>query len=272
MAPQALYTSSNCSAAYQLNWSLSVFGEVPFPPYALNLENLNAALAKDQVKLLESHVRADNVVQFFLSSRPETRPSEIVRVVKGRWAYLSRSTQPIQLRRNYRITSVGSAKNDVVDAYVSRQPQRHAMVDPRVQKMIESLQYRDESLVLPVPRRNHYGESIVAYHLVVETEGNWHDVREAALTGYRNAVVAVGRKQNWPVARIGLVCNHMHILLGAGVGEAPAEIALSILNNLAYTQEMKAIFKFSYYIGTFGKYDLGAIWNHTDHGREKGSR
>lgn len=141
------------------------------------------------------------------------------------------------------------------------------MVDPRVQKMIESLQYRDDSLVLPVPRRNHYGESIVAYHLVVETEGNWHDVREAALTGYRNAVLAVGRKHDWPVARIGLVTNHIHILLGAGVQEAPAEIALSILNNLAYTQEMQAIFKFSYYIGTFGKYDLGAIWNNTDKDR-----
>ncbi len=266
MPPQALYTRTNCSAAYQLNWSLSVFGQAPFPTNFLNVEQLNSALANDQVRILESHLRSENVVQFFLSSRPEVHPSEIVRAVKGRWAYLARSTQPIKLRRNYRITSVGSVKNEIFDAYVARQPERHAMADPRVQSMVESLQYRDESLDLTERQRNHYGESIIAYHLVIKTEFNWNDVRESALQGYRSAVLAAGRKHAWRVGRIGLVCSHIHILLGAGVQDIPAEIALSILNNLAYTQEMKAVFKYSYYIGTFGKYDHGAIWNITDKG------
>jgi hypothetical protein len=31
------------------------------------------------------------------------------------------------------------------------------------------------------------------------------------------------------------------------------------MNNLAYVQGMKPMFRFSYYVGTFGPYDRGAI-------------
>lgn len=264
MSAHALYTLANCSAAYQLNWSLSVFGRVPFSRDALNLESLNTKLSTDEVKVLESHFRSENVVQFFLSSRPELQPSKIVRVVKGRWAYLARTAEVIQLRRNYRITSIGAAKSAVLDAYVARQPERHAMSDPRVQAMLQSLQYRDSSVDLTVARRNNYGESIVAYHVVVETAGGWHDLRQEALVSYRNALLSISRQHGWEVARIGLISNHIHILLGAGAQDVPGEIALSFLNQLADTQEMKPIFKYSYYIGTFGKYDRGAIWNSMD--------
>jgi hypothetical protein len=41
--------------------------------------------------------------------------------------------------------------------------------------------------------------------------------------------------------------------------ESPQDIALSYMNNLAYAQGMKAVFKYSYFVGTFGEYDLGVI-------------
>ena len=37
--------------------------------------------------------------------------------------------------------------------------------------------------------------------------------------------------------------------------KSPAEVALSMMNNLAYAQGMKAAFRYSYYVGTIGPYD-----------------
>lgn len=261
MSIEALYTGSNCTVAYQLNWSLSVYGQEPIAHGALDLEKLNAEIAKDKLKVLEFNFRSENVAQFFISSRPESKPSEIVQRVKGRWVWLSRSNIPVRLRRNYCISSVGTVNSAVLDTYVAGQPERHVMADPRVQAMIEAMQFHDSGVDLMRPRHNHYGNSIVAYHIVVETVGGWHNLCEESLQSYRAAVLAAGRKHGWRVARIGLVSNHIHILLGAGVQDVPADIALSILNNLAYTHDMKPVFKFSYYIGSFGKYDRGAIWN-----------
>jgi len=38
-------------------------------------------------------------------------------------------------------------------------------------------------------------------------------------------------------------------------------VALGYLNNLAYAHGMTALYSFSYYVGTFGEYDMGAIWS-----------
>jgi hypothetical protein len=45
------------------------------------------------------------------------------------------------------------------------------------------------------------------------------------------------------------------------IQDSPMEVALVLLNNMAFTQGMKPIFRSSFYVGTFGEYDRGAIWN-----------
>ena len=118
MQIQPRYTSNNCSAAYQLNWSLSVFGRESLPSPASSIEQLREAIAKDHLKILEFNHKPPNIVQYFVSSRSDLNPSDIVRLIKGRWQYLMRSKESIEFRRNYRITSVGSANADVLDAYI----------------------------------------------------------------------------------------------------------------------------------------------------------
>jgi hypothetical protein len=59
----------------------------------------------------------------------------------------------------------------------------------------------------------------------------------------------------------GIVANHLHLALGCGISQAPSEVAVCFLNNLAWVHGMQPIYKFSFYTGTFGNYDLGAIWN-----------
>src|SRR4029077_19121670 len=40
---------------------------------------------------------------------------------------------------------------------------------------------------------------------------------------------------------------------------SPEEVALTYMNNLAYAQGMSEVFRYSYFVGTFGEYDLGVI-------------
>ena len=136
-SPQPVYLPTNCDTAYQLNWSLSVFGKVRLPNPDATIEQLQIAVALDNLKILEFKHREPNVVQFFLSSRPQYSPAQLIRSIKGRWQHLLRESSPIEFRRNYRITSVGDAKHDNLDAYVARQTSKHPMADNRVQSMLE---------------------------------------------------------------------------------------------------------------------------------------
>jgi hypothetical protein len=61
------------------------------------------------------------------------------------------------------------------------------------------------------------------------------------------------------LADAGILSDHIHLAIGCDVNESPQEVALRYLNNLAYSQGMKAAYQYGAYVGTFGDYDLGAI-------------
>ena len=100
-----------------------------------------------------------------------------------------------------------------------------------------------------------------ALQVVIESEAGWHDVRSNVLKAYRQAIIASCRKHGWLLSRIGLLSNHVHVLVGPGIQDSAMEVALVLLNNMAFTQGMKPMFRTSFYVGTFGEYDRGAIWN-----------
>ncbi len=261
MPPLPLYLAANCVPAYQLNWALSVFGKERLPSPSESIELLRIEVAKDQIKILETEFREPNVALFFLSSQPQSSPSQIVRSIKGRWQYLSRDLDPIDFRRNYRIESCGDAKKEVLDEYVANQANKHRMADDQVQAVIESLQFQDKNVDLAAIQRSSYGEFVYALQIVLELEAGWNEVRKEVLKAYRGAVIGACRTHNWRLARIGLLSNHLHILVGPDMTDSPESVSLSLMNNLVYTQGMKPMLRRSYYAGAFGKYDHGAIWN-----------
>ena len=261
MSSNPPYLPTNTTAAYQLNWSLSVFGKESLPSPQACIEQLRESLARDNLKILEFLNRSPAVAQFFVSSQPHTNPSQIIRSVKGRWQNISRAIQPIEFCRNYRISAVGTANSEVLDAYVQRQPMRHTMADPKVQSMIETVQFHDTQVNLTSVMRSSHGEYRYGLHVVIESESDWHEVRLEVLNGFRQAVIETCAEREWRLARIGLLSNHLHILVGPKIDDSPSDVAMAVLNGMAQTQRMKPLFRFSYFAGTFGEYDRGAIWN-----------
>lgn len=254
-----LYTAENCQVAYQLNWSVNAFPRTELPRPDVWLDRLKAATEHDGVRILECQLTSSEVVQLFVSSLPHLSPANIVASVKGRLQYLVRDQFPRAFRRNYRIESVGAANAETLERYVGKQMDRHPMADPRVQQLFERLQFNDPAVDLSQIQTSSSGQYVHNLHVVLENNEGWHECREQVLVATREMIVKSSRAKKYRLSRIGLVSNHIHITLGCGVMDVPRTVALGLLNNLAYVQEMRPVFKFSYYVGTFGNYDRQAI-------------
>jgi hypothetical protein len=256
---QPLYTLQNTTPAYQLNWSVSLFAKCDLPPPSGWLAQLRSDTERDGVRILDFCNPKHSVGQFFVSTLPTVTPTAIVRSLKGRWQHHIRSSCPSGFRRNYSISSVGEAKSTVLDRYVGRQAVKHVMADPVVQRRFETLQFRDSKVNLNEEQRSNFGMFVYCLQLVFETVAAWNEVRTSVLAGSRDMIIRTAAKKGWRLSRIGILSNHMHVLLGASMGESPADVALSLMNNLAYVQGMKPVYRHSYYVGTFGRYDRNAI-------------
>lgn len=261
MQAQPTYSQFNCSVAYQLNWSLTVFGETALPSPEPVIDPLRECMARDRLKILEFHKLDSNVVQFFVSSQPGHAPSDIIRSLKGRWQHVAREIGWIKFRRNYYLASVGAARSEELDSYVARQNARHPMADAMVQELMESMQFHDPAIDPAELRRSPYGRYVNALQIVIENDFGWNEIRPDVLEAYLHMIRGTCGKHGWKLSRVGLLSNHLHILLAAGIRDSPESVGLALMNNMAYAQGSKPIFRYSYYAGTFGKYDRGAIWN-----------
>ncbi|TWU45801.1 Transposase IS200 like protein [Novipirellula aureliae] len=259
---EPIYTADNTTNAYQLNWSLALFGKSELPKQSAWLEELQLATAVDGVRILSSHVRSGNTLQFLVSTRPASSPSDIVRSVKGRFQYLIRGRIPKAFRRNYHIQSTGEANSSVLDQYVAGQTTKHPMADDDTQARLQAIQFHNHSVDLSKLTIGTYGQFLNSLQIIVENTGGWNEVRHAQLERVRNVIIRACEKKEWQLSRIGLLSNHVHVLLGASVTKSPQSVALSLMNNIAYVYDMKPILKFSYYVGTFGGYDRGAVRRH----------
>ena len=254
-----IYSFRNTTPAYQLNWSVSLFGKEALPATSYWLSQLAAATTSDDVRILEFFAPQPNIGQFLVSTRPPVSPADIVRSLKGRLQHQIRAQSPRAFRRNYFISSVGEASCRVLDQYVAKQCERHPMADIRVQTKLKNLQFHDPKINLVRPINGAAGQFVYAMQVVVEAAMGWSESRSDVLANSRAAIERTAAMKRWRLSRIGLLSNHIHLLLGAHVSESPSEVALSLMNELASVHGARPILRHSYYVGTFGSYDRSGI-------------
>jgi REP element-mobilizing transposase RayT len=185
-------------------------------------------------------------------------PPQLLRSVKGRLQHRLQGEFPQAFRRHYGLRSIGSVDRATIEQYVRGQAEHHPMADPRVQAAVQRCQIEFPDVDLSRPRRSSHGQFWYNLHLVFVHEERWREVREPALARARQMILATARKHGHLLSAGGIVPDHIHLTLGGKWEESPAEAALCYMNNLAYAAGMKPIFKFGFYVGTFGEYDLGA--------------
>jgi len=204
-------------------------------------------------------MKPPNVGHFLISTKPNVSPLIAAQRVKGRLQYLIRPTMPRAFRRNYSIRSLGSTRGTKLDEYLASQLGHHPMADPAVQERFEKYQIYHPEVDLHNLRQTQHAVYSYNLHLVFVAEERWREIRHDVLCAIRDMAESASRSKQHLLRRAALLPDHVHLTLGCQLNEAPQDVALSYMNNLAYAQGMKAVYRFSYFVGTFGEYDLGVI-------------
>jgi hypothetical protein len=104
------------------------------------------------------------------------------------------------------------------------------MADPKVQSLIETLQFCRNQVDLTSVMRSSHGEYRYGLHIVIESDSDWHEVRADVLQSFRTAFIDTCKQCEWRLARIGLLSNHFHILVGPRIDDSPSDVAMAFLN------------------------------------------
>jgi REP element-mobilizing transposase RayT len=256
--PSAIYRVDNCGVAYQLNGSYSIFWNKQ-PSSVDWYAELKQRCEADSIRLLRHDFKPPNVSQFLVSTKPDVSPMTIAQRVKGRLQHLLRPTMPGAFRWNYSIRSFGSTRDEKLDAYLASQLEHHPMANQRVQQRFEKYQIHHPAIDLGTAR--HTSHAIYTYnlHLVFVAEERWREIRDPVLCKVRDMIESASCAKGHLLKRAALLPDHIHLTLGCNFSESPEAVALSYMNNLAFAQGMTPVFRFSYFVGTFGEFDLGVI-------------
>jgi hypothetical protein len=253
-----LYTPENCQPAYQLDWSYSLFWhEEPGDSSWFNA--LQRACASDGIRLLGHEFTPPDTSQFLVSSLPSVPPELVAQRVKGRLQYLLRGENRKPFRRNYGLRSTGSTKRTKLDHYLAGQLEHHPLADERMHQRLAAFQIHQPEVDLGQAQQTTHGRYWYNLHLVFVNIGRGREVRQSILQALHDRILAAAQKKGHLLSRAAILPDHLHLLLGCPLPSSPEEVGLSYMNNLAHACEMKAIFRFSYFAGTFSEYDLGAI-------------
>ncbi|WP_254512913.1 transposase [Anatilimnocola floriformis] len=250
------YTPPHVTAAYQLQWSYSIFWHETPTDFEW-LETLKSAVEPDGLHLLKHHFEPPHTSQFLISSLPAVTPLLIAQRVKGRLQHLLR-LGPRTFRRNYALRSVGSTKREKVEAYVASQLRHHPLADPRVAARFEKYQIHSPAIDLAAPQETAHARYWYNLHCVFVMRDRERHVQETTLSTIQTTLIKAAEKKEHRLSRAGILPDHIHLAVGCNLHESPEEIVLSYMNNLAYATKT-ALFDFGYWVGTFGEYDCGAI-------------
>lgn len=94
---------------------------------------------------------------------------------------------------------------------------------------------------------------------MIVSQGRYREIGEDELTRLSAMIEKVASKHGYRLSRVGQLADHIHMTMGCAMDDSPEQVALSYLNNCAYACGMKPVFQFSYYVGTIGEYDQGAV-------------
>ena len=259
MSPAPIYTSENCTPAFQLNWSYALFWRATAIDDSQWKEALNESLSTDGIRILMCQQRQANVTQLLVSTPPNVAPQFLAQRVKGRLQHLIRKKMPGAFRRNYSLSTVGSTKRGKLESYVAQQIEHHRYADPRFRALLRRFQIVRADADLSQRQATSHALYTFNLHVVLEVQPGAAANDEPTLQAWRDMILRASQAKGRLLTRASVLPDHIHLLVGCQLDESPEQVALGYLNNLAYACGMKPVFRYSYYVGSFGEYDLGAI-------------
>jgi REP element-mobilizing transposase RayT len=256
--PAPIYTPENCVAAYQLDWSYSIFWRDPPTDFDW-LPPLREVAEKDNIRVLQHQFAPPKISKFLLSTQPHVSPKTIAQRLKGRLQHSIRAQMPDAFRRNYGLRSIGSTRRGKLEQYLSSQLEHHPIADERVAQRFIQYQIHHAGVDLSQARSSSHSLYWYNLHIVMVNDRRWREIRHDVLLRIRDMILNASCAKGHRLSRGAILPDHIHLTLSCALEESPQHVALGYMNNIAYANGMKPLFAFNYYVGTFSEYDLGVI-------------
>lgn len=219
-------------------------------------ESLTASWEEDGLRVLEKFPTNKRVLITF-SARPGVAPVLLATRAKGRLqhAYRTLGGVPCKFSRKLSVRSVGDSRTeDVRRQQVGEEP----LLDPDLRALLTRFTVECD-VDLGTATRTMSGRYWYNLHLVLITSERYRIVDEAGLTILRDQSFRIAKKKGYAIASLALMPDHLHVALRGNIEHSPHEIALAYQNNLAHALDRGRIWQATYYVGTFGEYNMNAI-------------
>jgi REP element-mobilizing transposase RayT len=227
------------------------------------LDEIKPSWETDGLRLLESHWTGE-MIQLLFSTKPLVSPVRLATRAKGRLDHALRNTgHPMKLSRKVSVRSIGENARRDVERYIERQVRKERFADPRFEQFMGRFTVVDHSVDLSTPQATLRGRYWYNLHLVLVVEERWPITDEDSLQLIRDRCRAIAEKKGYAISRLAVMPDHCHVAIRGYQEHSPAEIAGAFQNNLAYAMGQKHIWEDTFYVGTFGDYDMNAVRRRT---------
>jgi putative transposase len=266
-------------AAYQLHFYLCFKTQYLKPLFAtrdaqsLVQETLHDVCQRRDYHLMETDITDDHL-RLLVSLQPSQTISDTVKMLKGNLDHqfgrnfrelleLNHTTK--LWARGYFARSSGKVSLELARQYVDSQVSHHGYKG----EWTKPLSLRNEQFKSPAFQLAH-SFCALNYHLVLATQDRIPLFDEAIATPLFNYVLSVGEKHGFAIERIGLLPDHMHLLLEARPDVSIEDCAKAIMQNTCYwmgrrysgvLKETEAwnVWQPSFYAGTVGDYTTAQV-------------
>jgi len=262
MKPEPLYDGQGVEPAYHLryDWTGWATAGRTFPKEMKEIVGgLREAWEGDGLRVLELAC-SDRQVQALCSVKPRVSPTFFAARLKGRIQNAIREGAcAFSFSRKLAVRSIGDNSTADVQRYILRQAGKERLADVRFRDVLRQITVADAAVDLSLHTETLSDRYWYNLHLVLVTAERFRIADAAWLDKIRDQSVRIAEKKGHAISRLAVMPDHLHIALRANVEHSPQDVALAFQNNLAYALNQCRVWKDTYYVGTFGEYDMDAI-------------
>ena len=260
--PQPLYTDENVNPAYEVRYDWTGWPSAgPFPdaPPAGLFDMLRPLWESDGLRLLE-HRWTSELIHLTFSATPHVSPVLCAARSKGRAQHgLRKLGRPAKFSRKVSLRTIGHNHREMVEKYIRSQVARGELADPRYARKLQRLIIENRDVDLSQPTCTKSGRYWYNLHVVLVTECRHRVYAAELLSRIRDGCLAVAEKRGFQISTGSILPDHVHLALRGDIERSPHEIVLCFQNNLAYLLGQRRLWMDTYYVGTFGEYDMKVV-------------
>ena len=230
----------------------------PQPPSEL-IDDVQTLWEGDGIRHLE-HVWTPGMLQFTCSVKPTVSPVLFTSRIKGRLSYALRTAGAnTAFSRKVAFRTIGQNTREHVEEYIRKQVHKEQFCDLRFRELLSRFSIQDANVQLADPQESNSGRYWYNLHLVIVTDQRMRMTDEQSLRKVSEMCAATSKKKGHRISARSVMPDHVHMAISGRIDESPEQIALSYMNNTDYALGSRFLWRPSYYVGTFGEYDMGAI-------------